>query len=688
MTSSRLDKPPTHAANYDKPQAGGGLMPPIQSIDDPVLPQINEEMDRSLKSKTQIDFERRMVEAAIDSAVNAIIIIDDHGIVQRINPATEKMFGFAEADLVGENVRMLMPVFHRDAHDTYLQNYLTTGERKIIGIGREVEGRRKDGRIFPMHLSVGEFEADGKRYFVGTIHDISARAAAEAEGAHQRALFEAIFNNCPDAMVLSDEAHCITLCNPAAARIFGYATKALTGEPARKLFASDADYDRFASIVSCEMPSGDPGASLIGFARRSGEHFPGIAATADIIGRGGAHLGFLAVIRDVSREVAQEQALRQIQRMEALGQLTGGIAHDFNNLLTIITGNLELLDLEIEDDYQRDLLKRATDSAHMGARLTDRLLTFARRRSLNAVLLNLNEQLLGMMDLLRRTLGETISITASLAPDLLPVRSDVSEIENAVLNLAINARDAMAAGGRLMVETRNVLINDVDFSRDLGLPPGSYVRISVSDTGHGIEPDVLLRVFEPFFTTKAAGRGTGLGLSVIYGFAKQSGGLATIYSEVRRGTTVNIYLPGAEAGGGAGAEDKSAVNSRVPTGEIVLVVEDQAPVREVTMRRLQRLGYAVKEAEDAVTAIKLLEAGEAADVIFSDVVMPGGLSGFDLAAWVRVNRPGLPVVLTSGFAEDAAQALAQDEVATTILRKPYSGDELAWAIRKALDTSG
>jgi signal transduction histidine kinase len=257
----------------------------------------------------------------------------------------------------------------------------------------------------------------------------------------------------------------------------------------------------------------------------------------------GAHLGILKVIRDVSREMAQEQALRQVQRMEAIGQLTGGIAHDFNNLLTIITGNHELLDLEIEDEYQRDLLKRADDAAHMGARLTDRLLTFARRRPLNAVSINLNEHVLGMMDLLRRTLGETISITASLAPDLWVVQSDVSEIENAALNLAINARDAMPSGGTLMIETRNMVIDDRHVAEDIGLAPGGYVRLSVSDTGEGIAPEILARVFEPFFTTKGAGQGTGLGLSIVNGIVRQSAGAVTVESQPSQGTTFRVFLP-------------------------------------------------------------------------------------------------------------------------------------------------
>jgi PAS domain S-box-containing protein len=643
-------------------------------------------MDHANSGQPKVSFEHRMVEAAIEFAVNAIIIIDEHGTIQNANPATEKMFGFVQSELIGQNVRILMPEPDRAAHDGYLRNYLSTGEKKIIGIGRDVQGRHKNGSIFPMHLSVGEFEANGHRYFVGNIHDISARAEAERETARQRALFEAIFANCPDAMIITDAGSRITLCNPAAMRIFGYEAGELVGEPYRSIFAADADYERFGTGIYTAMPRGHAGGDITKFARKDGSDFPGIAGTADIIGNEGVHMGVLTVIRDVTHEVAQDQALRQIQRMEALGQLTGGIAHDFNNLLTIIAGNLELLDLEIEDDYQRDLLKRANDAALMGARLTDRLLTFARRRPLDAVLINLNDQLLGMMDMLRRTLGETINLASSLAPDLWPVRSDVSEIENAVLNLAINARDAMPSGGQLLIETNNISIEDAPLAENLDLASGNYIRLSVSDTGLGIEPDALSRVFEPFFTTKEGGRGTGLGLSVIYGFADQSGGKLTIYSEQGMGTTVNLYLPSAEAEGFArrGGDDRAA--DFTGSGEIILVVEDQAPVRAVTLSRLSKLGYEVREAENAPTAIALLQSGEPIDLIFSDVVMPGGMSGFDLAEWVRLNRPDIPVVLTSGFTENPAYGLAAGEGEIPLLRKPYGRDRLAAAIKAGLDS--
>ena len=305
----------------------------------------------------------------------------------------------------------------------------------------------------------------------------------------------------------------------------------------------------------------------------------------------------------------QDQALRKSQRMEAIGQLTGGIAHDFNNLLTIITGNLELLEMEIESDEQRDLLSRANDAALMGARLTNRLLTFARRRRLEPVVLDLNDQVLSMAELLRRTLGETIALSTLLAPRLWSVQADPSEIENAVLNLAINARDAMPAGGKLVLETKNVVLDERDVATEVGVQPGDYVRLSVSDTGVGMSPEVLARVFEPFFTTKEPGKGTGLGLSGLYGFVKQSGGHVTVYSEVGKGTTVNLYLPRVTTGVEAMTTARGERAAAPLAGETILLVEDNAEVRRVSARRVRNLGYTVIEAENAAARHRGAELG-------------------------------------------------------------------------------
>jgi CheY-like chemotaxis protein len=258
-------------------------------------------------------------------------------------------------------------------------------------------------------------------------------------------------------------------------------------------------------------------------------------------------------------------------------------------------------------------------------------------------------------------------------------------VENAVLNLAINARDAMPAGGKLVIETRNVQLGERDIASEVGVEPGDYVRLSVSDTGTGMRPEVLARVFEPFFTTKETGKGTGLGLSVIYGFVKQSGGHVTIYSEVGKGTTVNLYLPRVRSDAEKEAGTGTAAAAAQETGETVLLVEDNAEVRSVTARRLANLGYTVLQAERAAKAIEILGGNADDDLVFSDVVMPGGMSGFDLAQWVRRNRPAVPVLLTSGFAEDVARAGEATASTLEILRKPYTGAELARALRKALD---
>jgi len=622
-----------------------------------------------------------MAEAALDSAVNAIAIIDEEGLVQRINPAAERLFGYDRDEMLGRNIGMLMPEPYRSAHDAYVRNYLRTGNKRIIGIGREVFGQRKDGSTFPMHLSVGEFAIGGSRFFIGNIHDLTARRTAETESVRQRTLFHALFNSCPDAMIISDGAGAITLCNTATSQIFGYTPGDLVGQPLRILRAAE----QMQQPAAYERDTDDLGQENVSFRRASGAIFPGETITTAITDPSGADLGVLTIVRDISREVAQEQAWRKLQRMEALGQLTGGIAHDFNNLLTIITGNHELLEFELDTEMQRDLLRRANDAASMGARLTERLLTFARRRSFDAVPVNLNEQVLSMMDLLRRTIGETISLVASLAPNLWVVRSDLSEIESAVLNLAINARDAMPQGGKLLLETRNVELSDRDLAGEVGVKPGQYVRLSVSDTGTGMPPDVVARAFEPFFTTKQAGKGTGLGLAVIYGFAKQSGGHATIYSEVGRGTTVNVYLPCVTQDCSAGAfPTESGTPSREPRGKTILVVEDQTPVRDVTMRRLMQLGYRVLEAENARAAIEVLQSGAHVDLVFSDVVMPGEMTGFDLREWVAANRPDLPVVLTSGFAEDVVNAREPTEDSGHLLRKPYSRADLVEAIERGL----
>jgi CheY-like chemotaxis protein len=328
----------------------------------------------------------------------------------------------------------------------------------------------------------------------------------------------------------------------------------------------------------------------------------------------------------------------------------------------------------------RSYLKRAVDAADMGAALTKRLLTFARRRRLSPQHLDLNELVLGLTEILKRSLGEPITLTTMLAGNIWPTRADPSEVENAILNLAINARDAMPSGGSLIIETRNVSAKDVGPE----LRRGDYVLASVSDTGQGMGPEILERAFEPFFTTKEPGRGTGLGLSTVYGFAEQSGGYATITSEVGKGTTVNLYLPRAEADAAPLRGEAVETIPLAEDSEVVLVVEDNPEVRELTLQRVEGLGYVALEAENGPAAVHILESGAPVQLILSDIVMAGGMSGYDLARWARKHFPRVKIVLATGYAAEEAKGDPDALADTQILRKPYRRAELAIALRDAL----
>lgn len=546
----------------------------------------------------------------------------------------------------------------------------------------------------------------------------------EDEGADQAALFHSIsklLSIAADAIIAIDARHRITMFNEGAERIFGYQKSEVIGRPLDTLIPERYRRTHGHHISHLEM--GQRASRLMGERqeiyglRKDGSEFPAEASIA-MVGRQDAKgKSFLAVLRDITerkraeailenhareleqrvkertaaleaeiarREEAQAQ-LVQSQRMEAFGQLTGGVAHDFNNLLTIISGNLELLAPELESERARMHLRRAVDAGEMASRLTSRLLTFARRRRLEPRVLDLNELILGMAEILQRTIGSHISLSTIMGPELWLTRADPSEVENAILNLVINARDAMPAGGRILIETRGVRFAEGDELAVPGIRKGDFVVVSVTDTGGGMPPDVAARAFEPFFTTKPTGRGTGLGLSTIYGFAQQTGGHVTLYSEVGRGTTVSLYLPRSADGNGEEVLDAPSEQEVhfAENSETILVVEDNPDVREVTLQRIEALGYVVLEAASGPEAIEVLNRSPDVQMVFSDVVMPGGMSGYDLASWVLENRPEIPVVLTSGFSASSG-LIELPKAAHSILHKPYNRLELSKVLRNAL----
>ena len=397
----------------------------------------------------------------------------------------------------------------------------------------------------------------------------------------------------------------------------------------------------------------------------------------------------VALSEDITERKSVEKQLRQAQKMEAIGNLTGGMAHDFNNLLSVIIGNLDLLRGRLKggavvDPETDQLSSEALDAALKGADLTQRLLAFARRQPLQPQRININELVARISKLVDRMLGEDIKIRLDLGADVWPVVADPAQLEAGLVNIFNNARDAMPRGGVLTIATGNRNLDDDYTALHPGLAPGNYTMIEVSDTGTGIPPEVLSHIFEPFFTTKEQSKGTGLGLSMVFGFMKQSGGHINVHSEAGHGTTFRLYLPRATSAVEAVATRAAALERS--GHETVLAVEDNAGLRRVVRRQLDALGYRVLEAEDGAAALKILES-DAVDLLFTDIVMPGGLSGYDLARTVVARWPAMKVLLTSGFPEAKLDGNGGTRINMRLLTKPYRKGDLARVLREILDAN-
>jgi len=627
--------------------------------------------------------------AVLDTAVDGVILIDGSGIVVMFNTACEALFGYRAEEVVGRNVRMLMPAPYRDQHDDYLENYQRTGERRIIGIGREVRGLRKDGSTFPMDLSVGETEHDGDPIFVGILHDLSERKQAEQALRDTASRLRAVVDTAVDGVILIDDAGTVLMYNPACERLFGHRADEVIGRNVRMLMP--APYaDEHDGYLENYKRTGE--ARIIGIGRevlglrKDGSTFP-MDLSVGKAEQDGAPI-YVGVLHDLTDRKRTEEQLVQAQKMEAVGQLSGGIAHDFNNLLTVIVGNAELLSDSLK---ARPDLKRLADAVAFagdrGAELTRRLLAFSRRQVLVPIEVDCNALVRGMHDLLRRAMREDIEMRMLLDSDLWPAFADSAQLESAILNLALNAQDAMPDGGCLAIATTNLPLGDDYQDIHPEVAAGNYVVISVTDNGSGMSAEVRERVFEPFFTTKEVGKGSGLGLSMVYGLVKQLNGHVAIYSEPGLGTTIRLYLPIAGAVPAPELETEATLRANpIPGGrESVLVVEDDPFVRTYAVSCLQQLGYRVTPATDGRDALARLAGMPEIDLLFTDIVMPGGISGWELMDRVRELRPGIRVLVTSGYALESLSAHGRLTPDAVFLNKPYRRIDLAHKLREALD---
>ena len=502
-------------------------------------------------------------------------------------------------------------------------------------------------------------------------------------------LLDAVIENIPDMVFLKDTAddHRFLLINRAGEELLGRGREEIIGQRDQNL-VPDEQAEAFLAADRAVISSGR--IKVAPSERISTPRGLRLLETRriPIFDEEGAARFLLGISRDVTDQRSLESQLRQSQRMEAVGQLTGGIAHDFNNLLAILLGNAELLQERLASDPEStELVEEILGASDRGGDLVRRLLAFARKQHLDAEPVDLNQRLPEIVGLLRRSLGERVRIQTAPAEALWPALIDPTQVDDAILNLAINARDAMPNGGMLTIETANVRLDEAYASQHVEVSAGDYVMLAVSDSGSGMPPEVVARAFEPFFTTKEMERGTGLGLSQVYGWVKQSGGHVKIYSEVGHGTTVKLYLPRAadEAAEAAAARAEETA----PTGtETVLVVEDNPGVRRMVVRQLTELGYRTSEASDASEALATIDSDAPIDLLFSDVVMPGEMTGYDLVNVAVQRRPGLRVLLTSGYTEVAARSGNGSRQAGALLSKPYRKVELARAVREALEETG
>ncbi|WP_309139470.1 PAS domain S-box protein [Siccirubricoccus sp. G192] len=632
-------------------------------------------------------------ELLIRSVVDyAIYMLDPEGYVVSWNPGAERIKGYTADEIIGEH-------FSR----------FYTDEDRAAGVPREAlriaaeTGRftaeawrvRKDGSHFWAMVVIDPIRLDGRLAgFAKITRDMTEQRQAQLAATESERRFRLLVQGVTDyAIYMLDPEGQVANWNAGAERIKGYTASEIVGQHFSRFYTPE-DLDAGLPWKALETARREGRYEAEGWrVRKDGSRF-WASAVLDAVLDDGALIGFAKITRDLTeRREAQlhleqsRELLFQAQKMEAVGHLTGGLAHDFNNLLTGIAGSLGMLKRRVAQGRVGDLdryITAAQDAAGRAAALTHRLLAFARRQTLDPRPTDANRLIAGMAELIRRTVGPEIKVEPALATGLWPILCDPNQLENAILNLCINARDAMPDGGRLTIGTANIRLDERG-ARAQDLQPGEYVAISVTDTGTGMTPEVMAHAFDPFFTTKPIGQGTGLGLSMIYGFARQSGGQARIQSAPGAGTTVRIHLPRHQ---GKASEEEAQARPpearRAAAGETVLVVDDEPTVRMLVTEVLEDLGYAAIEAADGASGLKILQSDTQVDLLITDVGLPGGMNGRQMADAARQARPGLKVLFITGYAEKAAVGNDHLEPGMHVLTKPFAVEALAHRINAIL----
>jgi PAS domain S-box-containing protein len=619
----------------------------------------------------------RLFSAVVESSSDAIITEALDGTITSWNRAAEQLFGYSAAEAIGQHISLIGPPERLTEVDDVLAKIRSN--KKVEA--HETVRIRKDGRRVDVSLGISPiYSASGA--VIGAskvVRDITESKQTQRALSREIEERQRVFETSQDLILVSDASGHLVQVSPSSLTILGYRPGEMMGHNAAE-FLHPADVDN----TRAEMRASRKGQQMRSFEAQL-LHKDGrtvvlnwMATWSEPVQR------HFFIGRDQTEKRAAEAHARQAQKMEAIGQLTGGVAHDFNNILTVITGSIGILADEVADRPELAAIAMLIDeSAERGAQLTRQLLAFARKQPLQPVDLDLNGLVVGAAKLLRPTLGEHIEVSARLAEEPWTALVDPNQLTTAILNLALNARDAMPHGGKLTLETRNVSLDEDYAHANSEVLAGDYVMIAVSDTGAGIPAAYLEKVFDPFFTTKGVGKGTGLGLSMVFGFVKQSGGHVKIYSEVGHGTSIKLYLP-------RSMEEKPSVATAIAAHEVeggeekILIVEDDALVRKYVVTQIKSLGYATLSAANAAEALDIIDGNVEIDLLFTDVIMPGAMNGAQLANAARIRRPALKTLFTSGYTENAVVHHGRLDAGVLLLAKPYRKPELARMIRIAL----
>jgi PAS domain S-box-containing protein len=643
-------------------------------------------------------------DAVVESAPDVILTLDDEDTIQFANPAADRQFGYASKELVGRPAALL---FEDRAAWNETRRAVLDGD--VVRQPVEVVARRKDGSPSYLEVSLSRWVSQSRVLITAILRDVNERRIAQEILRASEAQFRTLAQAMPNHVWTARPDGQLDWFNERVYEYSGMKPGTLDGEGWSSLVHTD-DMSTAIELWRAALTSGTPYEAQFRLRSGNGHYRWHLARAFPTRGTDGVVMRWVGsntdiedqkvaaqTLADVNATLEQrvsqrtdqlmqaEEALRQSQKMEAIGQLTGGIAHDFNNFLQGILGSLDIIKRRIAKGRIGDLdpfLNGALDSANRAAALTHRLLAFSRRQPVDPRSVNFNRLIGAVEELLRRSLGENISLRVGVGEDLWLVRCDENQLENALLNLAINARDAMPNGGVMTIDTANKVL-DADQARQRGVNPGEYVSLRVIDTGVGMSPSVKARAFDPFYTTKPIGKGTGLGLSMIYGFVRQSDGAVTIDTELGKGTSIEICLPRYKGDLTYAPAEGSSEDHRAEANEVVLIVEDEALLRLLIVETLNDLGYQVLETADSAAALRILQSSQRVDLLVSDIGLPG-LNGRQLADAARLQRPGLKVVFVTGYADDAAGSSFL-EPGMKIVTKPFTMEVLASKIREMIE---